>query len=92
MFSILVYLLEHAEVSLYLNYKCGFYSPITLIQSGETNKQTKTRPVRGRGRGAKYPGPGPLQGAHKPGPRRHNNIDDSILATTRPEKLGCRKV
>ena len=28
-------------------------------------------------RGGKYPGAGPLQGARKPGPRRHNNIDDS---------------
>ena len=30
----------HLEISLYLKYKCGFYSPITLIQSGQTNKQT----------------------------------------------------
>ena len=42
-----VYLLQHVEVSLYLNFKCGFYSPITLIQSGQTtiktNKQTNTQ-------------------------------------------------
>ena len=43
MFSILVYQLEHVEVSFYLSYKCGFYSPITLIQSGQTNKQTNTQ-------------------------------------------------
>ena len=36
----LVYLIEHLEVSSYLTYKCGFYSPITLIQSGQTHKQT----------------------------------------------------
>ena len=41
-FGILVYLLEHVEVSFYLNYKCGFYSPITLIHSGQTNKQTQS--------------------------------------------------
>ena len=41
--SILVYLLKHLEV--YLKYKCGFYSPISLIQSGQThtNKQTNTQ-------------------------------------------------
>ena len=27
-------------VSFNLKYKCGFYSPITLIQSGQTHKQT----------------------------------------------------
>ena len=26
----------------YLKYKCGFYSPITSIQSGQTNTQTNT--------------------------------------------------
>ena len=28
------------ETKFYLNYKCGFYSPITLIQSGQTNTHT----------------------------------------------------
>ena len=40
MFTILVYLLEHVKVSFYLKSKCGFYSTISLVQSGQTNKQT----------------------------------------------------
>ena len=31
---------KHFIHSLYLNYTCGFYSSISLIQSGQTNKQT----------------------------------------------------
>ena len=31
------------EISLYLNYNCGFYSSISLIQSGQRNKQTNTQ-------------------------------------------------
>ena len=38
--SALVYLLLLLEISLYLNYKCGFYSSISLMQSGQTNTQT----------------------------------------------------
>ena len=43
--STLVYLLLLLEISLYLNYKCGFYSSISLIQSGQTNthKHTNTQ-------------------------------------------------
>ena len=42
-FSILLYLSLLLEVNVYLNYKCGFYSLITLVQSGQTNTQTNTR-------------------------------------------------
>ena len=30
---------DFLEISLYLNYKCGFYSSISSIQSGQTSKQ-----------------------------------------------------
>ena len=33
--------LEHVEVSLYLNYNCGFFSPITLIQSRQHTQPHK---------------------------------------------------
>ena len=29
------------EISLYPNYNCGFYSSISLIQSGQINKHTQ---------------------------------------------------
>ena len=48
-----------------------------MLKSSFGLVKSQGRREGGGGEGGKYPGPGPFKGAHKPGPRRHNNIDHS---------------